>query len=93
MRGRIIGQHPSAFRHPTDLLFALFRRQAGPVNVGLKAFEFLIPPSLILSPFPLDERSESLLWGKSSPGVVFRQVVGENAGRYAQQGVKGSVAV
>jgi hypothetical protein len=86
-------QHPSAFGHPTDLLLALLRGQTGPVNVGLEAFELLIPPGLVLGPFPLDERSESLLRGESGPGVIFRQVVGENASEYAQQWVKSPVTV
>lgn len=89
MRG-CVGQHPLTFGYPTDLLLALLRGQPGPVNVGLEAFEFLIPPGLILSPFPLYERFESLLRGESGPRVIFRQIVGENAGEYAQQGVESS---
>ena len=92
MRG-CVGRHPSAFGHLTDLSLALLRGQTCPVNVGFEAFEFLIPPGLVLSPFPLDERSESLLWCGSGPGVSFCQVVGEDASEYAQQGVESSVAV
>ena len=87
MGGRA-GQHPAASGHPTDLFLALFRRQTGPVNVPLEAFESLIPPGLVLGPFPLDEGAESPLRGKSGPGMIFRQVIGKNAGEYAQQGVK-----
>ena len=76
-----------------DLFLSLFRRQAGPVNIGLEAFELLIPLGFVLGPFPLDERSESLLRGESGPGVIFRQVIRENAGEYPQQGVKSPVAV
>ena len=53
MRG-CVAQHPVAFGHPTDLFLALFWRQTGPVNVRLEAFELLIPPDLVLGPFPLD---------------------------------------
>ena len=84
---RCVGQHPAAFGRPTNLLLSLFRRQTGPVNVALEAFEVLIPPGFVLSPFPLDERSEPLLRGESGPGVIFRQIVGENTSEYAQQGV------
>ena len=87
MRG-CVGQHPVAFGHPTDLLLALFRRQTSPVNVPLEAFELLIPPDLVLCPFPLDERSESLLRGKSGSGVILRQVVGKNTSEYTQQWVE-----
>ena len=92
MRGRS-GQHLMAFGQPTDLLLAMFRRQTGPVNVCLEAFELLIPPDLVLGPFPLDERPESLFRGETGPGVIFRQVIGENASEYTQQGVKTSTAV
>jgi len=85
--------HPVAFRHPTDLLFAPFRRQTGPVNVRLEAFELLIPPGLVLCPFPLDERLQSLLRGESSPGVIFRQVVGKNTSEYTQQWVESPIEV
>ena len=50
----------SAFECLTDLSLALLRGQACPINVGLEAFELSIPPGLVLSPFPLDEGSESL---------------------------------
>jgi len=92
MRGCVDQRHP-AFGQPTDLLLALLRGQTGPVNVGLEAFEVLVPPSFVLGPFPLDERSESLLRGESGPGMIFRQIVGENASEYTQQGVKSPVAV
>jgi len=80
-------------RHPTDLLFALLRGQTGPVNVGLEAFELLVPPGFVLGPFPLDERPESFLRGESGPRMIFRQVVGENAGEYTQHGVESPVVV
>lgn len=72
-----------------NLLLALLRGQTGPVNVGFEAFELLIPLGLVLSPFPLGERPESLFWGETCPGVIFRQVVGENTGKYTQQRVEG----
>ena len=84
---------PTSSGRPTDLLFPLLRRQTGPVNVGLEAFELVIPPGFVLGPFPLDERPEPLLRCESGPGVIFRQIVGENAGEYAQQGVDSPAAV
>jgi len=76
-------------QHTTDLslLFALLRGQTSPVNVCLEAFETFVPLGFVLGPFPLDERSKLLLRGESGPGVIFRQVIGEHAGEYSQQGV------
>ena len=88
-----VDHHPSVFGHPTDLFLAFLWGQTGPVNVVLEAFELLVPTGLVLGPFPPDERSESLLRGESCPRVGFRQVVGENAGEYAQQGVESPATV
>ena len=72
-----------------DLLLALLRGQPSPVNIGPEVFELLIPLSFVLGPLPLKQRLESLFRGESGPRVGFRKVVGKNAGKYAQQWVKG----
>jgi hypothetical protein len=86
-----VRKYPSTFRGWVDLLLALLRGQPGPVNVGLRV-ELLIPLSLVLVPFPLNERSKPLFRGESGPRVIFCQVVGKNAGEYSEQGVKGPAA-